>query len=99
MADRIWNEGISGVVTSQPGESGPDRSRERPVPRGAAALDARGLWTDDPEFLIERSTALDISMLGLAVPFGLLPASDPRMVRTAEASCATTMPSRANPTC
>ena len=24
-------------------------------------------------------------MLGLAVPFGLLPASDPRLVRTAEA--------------
>jgi hypothetical protein len=45
----------------------------------------RGLWTDRPELLIDRSTALDISMLGPVIPLGLLKASDPRMVRTSEA--------------
>ena len=45
----------------------------------------RGLWTEQSEMLINRSLALDISMLGLVVPFELLPASDPRVVRSAEA--------------
>jgi hypothetical protein len=55
------------------------------------SLDARrlstmhGLWTIDPAMLVDRSLALDISLLGAVVPFGLLPASDPRVVRTAEA--------------
>ncbi len=44
----------------------------------------RGLWTDDPELLIDQSATLDINMLSLAVPFGLLPASDPRLLRIAE---------------
>src|SRR5262249_7884700 len=44
----------------------------------------RCLWTTNPDYLIDRSNALDVMMLGLAVPFGLLPASDPRLVRTAE---------------
>jgi hypothetical protein len=34
--------------------------------------------------LVDRSKILDITALGLAVPFGLLPASDPRLVRTAD---------------
>ncbi len=45
----------------------------------------RGLWTDNPDLLVEHSATLDISVLSLAVPFGLLPASDPRLLRTAEA--------------
>ena len=44
----------------------------------------RALWTDDPAHLVDRSDLLEIFMLGLAVPFGLLPASDPRLVRIAE---------------
>src|SRR5262249_30322939 len=44
----------------------------------------RGLWTDDPEHLVERSELLEVFMLGLAEPFGLLPASDARLVRIAE---------------
>ena len=45
----------------------------------------RGIWTDRQEFLVEHSGSIDISALGLVIPFGLLPASDPRVVRTAEA--------------
>ena len=45
----------------------------------------RGLWTENPDFLIEHSDTLDITTLALAVPFGLLPAADPRLLRTAEA--------------
>ena len=45
----------------------------------------RGFWTDNPDFLVEHSHTLDITALSLAVPFGLLPASDPRLIRTAEA--------------
>ena len=45
----------------------------------------RGLWTDHAEFQTERSIAVDISALGLVVPFGLLPAADSRVVKTAEA--------------
>ena len=45
----------------------------------------RGLWCDHPEGLLDRSRSIDISLLGPAVPFGLLPAADPRVRRTAEA--------------
>ena len=72
LADRIW-------------ETGHPRTARRPR-RGPGLIDhehgrfldarrlstLRGLWTDQPELLIDRSTALDISMLGPVVPFGLL---------------------------
>ena len=45
----------------------------------------RGLWTDRPELLVEHSAALDVSLLGPAVPFGLLEAGDARVRRCAEA--------------
>lgn len=85
LADRIWERGV--LSESVEGQTGPglvDRESGR-------FLDARrlsrkrGLWTDQPEQWIERSAALDISVLSAVVPFGLLPASDPRVVRSAEA--------------
>ena len=45
----------------------------------------RGLWTDRHESLIEHSAALDVSLLGPVVPFGLLEADDDRIRRSAEA--------------
>jgi glucoamylase len=80
-ADLIWNEGILGQG-SAPGLIDVERGCFLDA-RGLSTL--RGLWTDDPDHLIQRSTALDISMLGPVVPFGLIPAADPRMVRTADA--------------
>ena len=84
-ADRIWNDGICKVIaTSRPGSPGmvdPDSGRFLQARRLSKL---RGLWTDDPELLIDHSTTLDINMLGLSVPFALLPASDPRLLRIAE---------------
>jgi hypothetical protein len=85
MADRIWNEGIL---------ANPDRH-----PRGAGMVDAEtgrflearrvsrlaGLWTDQPEALLDRTSGLEIGLIASAVPFGLLPATDPRVRRSAEA--------------
>jgi GH15 family glucan-1,4-alpha-glucosidase len=80
-ADLIWNEGILGQG-SAPGLIDAERGSFLEARRLSTH---RGLWTDDPDLLIERSTALDISLLGLVVPFGLIPAADPRLVRTADA--------------
>ena len=44
-----------------------------------------GLWGLNADDLVDRSAAVDISLLGPVVPFGLIPASDPRMRRSAEA--------------
>jgi hypothetical protein len=84
-ADRIWNEGIlKEMVTLRadgPGSADPESGR---FWRGRRVSKLRGLWTDDPQYLVDRSEELDVFMLGLAVPFGLLPASDPRLARIAE---------------
>lgn len=78
LADRIWDVGVLG----ENGLTDPD---------GGGFLEARrlstrrGLWADRPEWLIDRASALDISLLAPATPFGLLPASDPRLRRLAEA--------------
>jgi hypothetical protein len=84
-ADRILNEGILRVIaTSRPESPGlidPESGRFLQARRLSKL---KGLWTNDPAFLIERSCTLDINVLGLSVPFGLLPAADPRMIRTAE---------------
>jgi hypothetical protein len=85
QADRIWNSGILG----QPASNGKGLGLVDPTT--GRFLDARrlstlrGMWTDRPEWLVERSAACDISQLGLAVPFELLPASDPHLRLTAEA--------------
>jgi GH15 family glucan-1,4-alpha-glucosidase len=83
MAERIWEQGIlGGPSPSEPGLIDHEHGRFIDA-RQLSTL--RGLWTDQPDLLIERSTALDISMLGPVVPLGLLSPSDPRMIRTAEA--------------
>jgi hypothetical protein len=85
LAGRIWEVGI--LSECPPGSGGPGLVD----PGTGRFLDARrlsvhrGLWTDRPEALLDRSDALDISLLGLVVPFGLLPADDPRVRRSAEA--------------
>jgi hypothetical protein len=85
MADRIWESGILGSPSATERDPGlVDHVHGRFIDaRRLSSL--RGMWTDKPDLLIERSTALDIGMLGPVVPFGLLSASDSRMVRTAEA--------------
>jgi glucoamylase len=85
LAEEVWETGILGV--SAPGH--PDRPGLVDSETGrfldARRLSAlRGLWTDLPDRIIDRSPALDISLLGLVIPFGLLPASDPRVIRSAE---------------
>ncbi len=77
LADRIWETGILGRSASNgdgPGLVDPESGRFLEARRLSTL---RGLWTDHPELLIDRSPALDISLLGLVVPFGLLPAVRP----------------------
>ncbi|MBV8266097.1 MAG: hypothetical protein JO252_07210 [Planctomycetaceae bacterium] len=85
LAETIWEEGMLRQAPSRgrgPGMVDPETGRFYDA-RRLSTLPA--LWTDRPEFLIEQSRDLDISLLGPVIPFGLLPASDPRMIRTAEA--------------
>ncbi len=84
-ADRIWNVGILAESTAD-GE-GPglvDHATGRLL-EGRRLSTLKGWWTNRLDRLVERSQALDVSMLGLVVPFDLLPASDPRVRSTAEA--------------
>ncbi len=84
LADEIWERGILGE--SKPGEPGPGMVDSV----SGRFLDARrlstrrGLWSDNPETLLNRSNAVDISLLGPAMPFGLLPARDSRLLRSME---------------
>lgn len=85
LADSIWETGI--LSESDPADvDGPGLVD----PETGRFLDARrlstlrGVWTEVPGQLLERSLALDISMLGMVVPLGLIPAADPRVVRSAE---------------
>lgn len=43
------------------------------------------MWAEGPDLVADHSAALDVAVLSLATPFGLLPASDPRLLKTAEA--------------
>lgn len=84
LAEKIWTTGIlkeSRAERNGPGLYDPDRKRFLEARRVSRL---RGLWSNDSQNLIERSSAFDVSTLGLAIPFGLLPASDPRMRRSAE---------------
>ncbi len=86
QAARIWEQGVLAESTPhQPDVPGLVDAESGRFLDARRLSTLRGLWTDHPHLLIDRSMALDISMLGLVVPFGLLPASDPRVVRTAEA--------------
>lgn len=84
LADRIWHEGILREPLEDrrgPGMIDPDSGRFFDARRLSTV---RGIWTDRPDSLIEHSAALDVSLLGPAVPFGLLDASDPRLRRSAD---------------
>jgi GH15 family glucan-1,4-alpha-glucosidase len=83
FAERIWERGILGQGSDK--DSGLCDHQHGRFFDGRRVSTLRGLWTERPEFLIDRSTALDISMLGPVIPLGLISASDPRMVRTCEA--------------
>lgn len=84
-AEEVWEQGI--LMENPPGH--PDQPG-LVDPETGRFLDARrlsrlrGMWSDSPDLLIDRSLSLDISMLGLVVPLGLLPASDPRVARSVE---------------
>jgi glucoamylase len=84
-ADRIWDEGIAKEIATKspasPGLVDPESGRFV-YARRLSKL--KGFWTNDPQSLIDRPLTLDINMLGLSVPFGLLTACDPRMIRTEE---------------
>ena len=85
-ADEVWEVGIFAESSS----SRPDLPGLVDAESGRF-LEARrisslpGVWTENPDLLIDRSLGLDVSTLGLAVPLGLLPASDPRLMKSAEA--------------
>src|SRR5262249_33925895 len=85
-ADRIWETGILSESVQgrcdQPGLVDSETGRFLDARRLSTL---RGLWTSRPELLIDRTATLDISMLGPSVPFGLLPAADRRLARSAEA--------------
>ena len=84
-ADLIWERGILGVAEPEsdgPGLIDPGTGRFLEARRLSMI---RGWWTDQRDRMVNRSMGLDVSMLGLSVPFGLLPASDPRLRTTAEA--------------
>jgi hypothetical protein len=84
-AERIWNEGI----LKESHRNNPDKPGMFDLETGRFLQGRRcskhiGVWSDRPALLFDRSYLLDITALGLAVPFGLLPASDPRLARTCE---------------
>jgi glucoamylase len=84
-ADRIWNDGIQQVIaTSRSGSRGMIDPESGRFLQARRISKLRGLWTVNPEFLNDHATTLDINILALSVPLGLLPASDPRLIRTAE---------------
>jgi hypothetical protein len=83
VADRIWEQGVLGGRSA--GDTGLVEHENGRFLDGRRVSTLRGLWTNRPELLIERSTALDISMLGPVIPLGIISASDPLMIRTADA--------------
>lgn len=83
-AERIWDVGVLRETRRGrpgPGLFDPDRGH---FLEGRRISRRRAMWSDRPDDLADRSTALDMSMLGVVVPFGLLGAADPRMRRTAK---------------
>ena len=85
LADRIWHEGIlreAPLEGTGPGLIDTETGRFLDARRLSTR---RGFWTDRADWTIERSQAIDISLLGAAFPFDLLPAADARIGRCAEA--------------
>ncbi len=86
LATRIWEAGIlAEAPASDPDAPGMVDGRSGRFLHGRRLSNLRGLWTRRAEFLEDRSDAPEVSLLGPAVPFGLLPASDARLRSTAEA--------------
>lgn len=85
LADQIWNVGIlqepASGQSDSPGLIDPETGR---FLNGRRISTLRDLWTNHPDFLLDKSNKIDVSMLALAVPFGLLPANDPRLLKTAQ---------------
>ena len=86
LAKRIWEAGIlAEAPASDPDAPGMVDGESGRFLHARRLSNLRGLWTSRPEFLEDRSDAPEVSLLGPAVPFGLLPASDARLRSTAEA--------------
>jgi len=83
-ADLIWEVGILGESAPGDGPGLVDHATGRFL-EARRVSPHRGRWAGPQDRPPDRSSALDISMLGLAVPFELLPAADPRLRATAEA--------------
>ncbi len=83
-ATRIWEDGILAESAANDGPGLVDHATGRFLEARRLSL-LQGWWTDNHDRLLDRSTALDISMLGVVVPFDLLPAADVRVRSTAEA--------------
>lgn len=85
LADRIWHEGILPEIATEreglPGLVDPESGR---FLSGRRISMLRGLWSQDPLFLVDRSATLEVNALALATPFNLLPATDPHLLKTAE---------------
>ena len=92
FADRIWSVGILGESVEKQGCGLVDPVSGRFLD-GRRLSKLRGLWTENPDSTLERSAATDVSVLGLVVPFKLLPASDQRVRRTADAILLNNAPS------
>ena len=86
-ADRIWNEGHSPRARRRPESIHPGMIDPNLAgsSRGGKSPPSATSGRSKPEFLIDRSDKLDVSMLALAVPFRLLPAANDRLVKTAQA--------------
>jgi hypothetical protein len=85
LADRIWDEGIlQEPATGRDDKPGLVDSETDRFLYGRRISMLRDLWTHHPDLLLDRSQNIDVSMLCLAVPLGLLPASNPRLLKTAQ---------------
>ncbi len=85
LADRIWERGILAKAGPEPTSAGLfDAESGRFLEARKQSL-LRCHWAQQEQFLLDRSRALDVSQLAMVVPFGLLPADDPRIRATAEA--------------
>ena len=85
LADRIWHEGImKEVAPEREGLPGLIDTETGRFLSGRRISMLRGLWTQDPAFVADRSATIEVNALGVARPFHLLPATDPHLLKTAE---------------
>lgn len=89
-----WKRRAEQILTQGILAESPAGSADRPGlvdPEAGRFLEARrvsiqrGLWTERPDRLRDRSAALDVATLGLAVPLRLLPAQHPYLRASVEA--------------